>query len=61
MELRALEKSAAAGTDPKTLLDELAKLDQSTASISLPLHKVDSQWIELRQFVHDMRDRLELK
>ena len=57
-ELRALEKSAAAGADQKTLLAELAKLDQWTASIRLPIHKVDSQWIELRQFLHDMRDRL---
>jgi len=60
-DLRALEKSAAAGTDRKTLLGELAKLDESTAAIRMPLHKFDPQWIELRQFVRDMRDRLEMK
>jgi hypothetical protein len=58
-ELRALERSAASGTDKKTLLNELARIDQSTASINVPLHKFDPQWLELRQFLHDMRDRLE--
>lgn len=59
LELRALERSAAAGAEKKSLLDELARLDRSSASISVPMHNLDSQWIELRQFVHDMRDRLE--
>jgi TRAP-type uncharacterized transport system substrate-binding protein len=58
-ELRALERSAASGTDKKTLLNELARIDQSTASINVPIHKLDPQWLELRQFLHDMRDRLE--
>jgi hypothetical protein len=58
-ELQALERSAAAGTDKKTLLDELARIDRSTATISAPMHSLDIQWLELRQFLHDMRDRLE--
>jgi TRAP-type uncharacterized transport system substrate-binding protein len=58
-ELDALERSAAAGTDKKTLLDELAKLDQSTAAIAVPLGRLRTTWLELRQFIHDMRDRLE--
>ena len=58
-ELQALERSAAAGTDKKTVLAELDQLDRSTASIKVPIHRFDPQWIELRQFVHDMRDRLE--
>ena len=59
IDLQALERSAVAGTDKKSLLDELARLDQSTAAISVPMHRLDAEWIELRQFMHDMRDRLE--
>jgi len=58
-ELQAIERSAAAGTDKKTLLDELARVDRSTAMIKVPIRRLEPQWIELRQFVHDMRDRLE--
>ncbi|NHZ73256.1 MAG: hypothetical protein GWP16_02150 [Nitrospirae bacterium] len=58
-ELQALERSAAAGTDKKTLLGELAKVDRFTASIKVPIRRLEPQWIELRQFLHDMRDRLE--
>ena len=59
LDLRALERSAGAGADKKSLLDELARVDRSTASIGVPMHNLDVQWIELRQFVHDMSDRLE--
>jgi hypothetical protein len=58
-ELQVLERSAAAGTDKKTLLAELDQVDRSTASIKIPIRRLEPQWIELRQFVHDMRDRLE--
>jgi TRAP-type uncharacterized transport system substrate-binding protein len=58
-ELQGLERSAAAGTDKKTLLAELDQVDRSTASIKVPIRRFEPQWIELRQFVHDMRDRLE--
>ena len=57
-ELHALEKSAASGTDSKTLLDEWARVDQSTGAIKVPMHSLESQWLELRQYLHDMRDRL---
>ena len=58
-ELEAIERSAAAGTDKKTLLDEVAKADQSSAAIAVPLQKLQPTWFELRQYIHDMRDRLE--
>ena len=58
-ELAALERSAAAGTDKKTLLDELAKFDQSTAGIKVPMRSLEIEWLELRQYLHDMRDRLQ--
>jgi hypothetical protein len=59
IDLQALERAATTGADKKSLLDELTRVDRSTASISVPIHNLDIQWIELRQFVHDMRDRLE--
>jgi len=58
-ELEVIERSAAAGTDKKTLLNELAKVDQSTAAIKVPLRNLDTTWFELRQYLHDMRDRLQ--
>jgi TRAP-type uncharacterized transport system substrate-binding protein len=58
-DLQALERSAAAGTDKKTLLDELARVDESTAGIRPPMRSLVSQWLELRQYLHDMRDRLD--
>jgi len=61
IDLQELVRSAIAGTDKGSLLKELARLDQSTAAIRVPLHSLEVQWIELRQFVHDMRDRLEAK
>jgi len=58
-DLRKIEMSAATGTGQKTLLDELAKVDRSTASIKVPLRNLEIQWLELRQYLHDMRDRLD--
>jgi len=58
-ELQVIERSAATGTDNKALLEELAKVDRSTAAIATPLHSLEPQWLELRQYLHDMRDRLE--
>ena len=59
-ELHALEKSAASGTDSKTLLDEWRKVDQSTGAIKVPMRSLEPQWLELRQYLHDMHDRLEV-
>ncbi len=58
-ELDAIERSAAAGTDKKTLLAELAKVDRSTATVKAPMRSLESQWLELRQYMHDMRDRID--
>jgi hypothetical protein len=58
-ELESIERRAAAGADKKKLLDDLAKLDQSTAAIGVPLRSLKTAWFELRQYLHDMRDRLE--
>jgi hypothetical protein len=40
-------------------LDEVAKADQSSAAIAVPLQKLQPTWFELRQYIHDMRDRLD--
>ena len=61
IDLQALERATATGADRESLLDELARVDRSIASISVPLHSLDIQWFELRQYMHDMRDRLESK
>jgi len=58
-ELQAIERSAAAGSDKKTLLEEWAKADRSTAAIKVPLRSLEPQWLELRQYLHDMHDRLQ--
>jgi hypothetical protein len=57
--LEALERSASAATDKKTLLEEWSRIDRSTATIEPPLRSLGTQWLELRQYMHDMHDRLE--
>ena len=58
-DLRALERSAAEGSDKQSLLKAWAKVDASSAAIGVPLRTLEPQWLELRQYLHDMRDRLE--
>lgn len=58
-DLQALERSAAAGTDKRTLLEEWGRIDKTTAIIEQPLRSLGTQWLELRQYMHDMHDRLE--
>jgi len=58
-ELESIERRAAAGEDRKKLLDDLANMDQSTAAIAVPLRSLRTEWFELRQYIHDMRDRLQ--
>ena len=48
-DLQALEQSAAAGTDRKTLLEEWDRIDRDTATIEPPLRNLATQWLELRQ------------
>jgi hypothetical protein len=58
-ELQAIERLAIAGTDKATLIEELEKTDRFTAGINPPLRRLGTHWLELRQYLHDMRDRLE--
>lgn len=57
--LQDLERSAAKGTDKETLLEELDKIDQATDSMKPPFRSTEPKWLELRQYIHDMRDRLQ--
>lgn len=58
-ELEVIEREASKEADPKRLLDELAKLERATATIRVPLRSLEVQWLELRQYLHDLRDWLE--
>jgi TRAP-type uncharacterized transport system substrate-binding protein len=57
-ELEALERSAAAGEERTVLLARLAEQDRATAAVKVPLKNLETEWFELRQYIHDMRDRL---
>jgi hypothetical protein len=59
MDLDDIERAAAAGVDHETLLERLAEQDRITADVKLPMQKYATQWLELRQYLHDMRDRLQ--
>ncbi|MGE0641020.1 MAG: TAXI family TRAP transporter solute-binding subunit [Thermoanaerobaculia bacterium] len=58
-DLRAIERSAAAGAARQGLLDRLADVDRTTAGIRIPLRSLEPQWLELRQYLHDLRERLD--
>lgn len=58
-ELHALERSVGTGVDQKALLVEWAKVDRYTSTIEAPIRSLEPQWLELRQYLHDMHDRLE--
>ena len=56
--LERIEKRDAAGDDPGELLAELDRIDRLSNSIFVPLSTVHD-YIDFRQFLHDMRDRVE--
>lgn len=58
-ELRAIEISAASDAKKDALTERLNAVDRSTAAIRVPLRSLEIEWLELRQYLHDMRDRLE--
>jgi TRAP transporter TAXI family solute receptor len=58
-DLQALERLVAAGTDKKTLLEAWDRIERTTATIEPPIRSLGTQWLELRQYMHDMHDRLE--
>ena len=57
--LEAVEKKAAEpGADRKELLTDLAAIDESTAGMRVPAGD-RTAYLELRQYLHDMRERIE--
>ena len=55
--LEEVEKSHAAGGDRPTLLAELDALDRASAAIFVPRSSLPN-YIDFRQFLHDMRERV---
>ena len=55
--LEEVEKSQATGGDRPTLLAELDALDQASATIFVPRSSLQN-YIDFRQFLHDMRERV---
>ena len=55
--LEEVEKSHAAGGDRPTLLAELDALDRASATIFVPRSSLPN-YIDFRQFLHDMRERV---
>ncbi|MCP3981451.1 MAG: hypothetical protein GY716_19300 [bacterium] len=56
--LEAVEKAHAAGADRAKLLAELDTLDRASATMFVP-RPVVHDYIDFRQFLHDMRERVE--
>ena len=57
-QLEAVEKAHHAGADHKELLETLRIVDEKSAKMFVPRPKL-AEYIDFRQFLHDMRDRVE--
>ena len=55
--LEAVEKGHAAGADKSELLGELDRVDRASAKLFVP-RSVLHDYIDFRQFLHDMRERV---
>jgi hypothetical protein len=56
--LEAVEKAHAAGADRSKLLADLDRIDEKSAKMFVPRSTVHD-YIDFRQFVHDMRERVQ--
>jgi len=57
--LEAVEKSLTADFDRKKTCAELDELNRITAAMRVPMRSLEAPWFELRQNLHDLRDRVE--
>ena len=57
-QLEAVEKADAAGGDPAKELADLDRVDRASAKMFVP-RSVVHDYIDFRQFLHDMRERIE--
>lgn len=53
-----VEKRFAAGADPGPLLAELDAIDETTSETRIILRSTISSWLEMRQFLYDLRERI---
>jgi hypothetical protein len=53
-----VEKKFFAGGEPGKLLEELDTVDAETRDIRIYLRGTVSSWLEMRQFLHDIRERI---
>jgi TRAP-type uncharacterized transport system substrate-binding protein len=58
--LEAVEKAWAAGVDSQTLLADLDRIDRGTATMFVP-RSIVHDYIDFRQFLHDMRERVRVQ
>jgi TRAP-type uncharacterized transport system substrate-binding protein len=56
--MEEVEKAFFAGSDPSTLLAVLDDVDNDTADIRIRLRSSIASWLELRQFLYDLRERI---
>jgi hypothetical protein len=53
-----VEKEFYAGGEPAKLVNELDAIDADTRDIRIYLRGTISSWLEMRQFLHDLRERI---
>ena len=58
-EMEVIEKALLAGGDTRALLAGLDDLDERTADIRILVRGGVSSWLEMRQFLHDLRERVQ--
>jgi TRAP-type uncharacterized transport system substrate-binding protein len=56
--MEEVEKQFVAGGDSRAMLAELDDVDKSTADIRIYLRSTIASWLEMRQFLHDLRERI---
>jgi len=57
--LEVIEKSMATDPDRAAVIAELNALDRISAGMRVPMKTLEAPWFELRQNIHDFRDRLD--
>ena len=56
--LETVEKASSAGGEPSRLLKQLDEADKASAKMFVARPKVQD-YVDFRQFLHDMRERIE--
>jgi TRAP-type uncharacterized transport system substrate-binding protein len=56
--MEEIEKQFVTGGDREALLAELEDVDETTSGTRILLRSTISSWLEMRQFLHDLRERM---